>query len=226
MSKNTDSDISYVLKASSDFLGRIDHEPLEIFLDELFRWNPQLGLVSKQKPAIVAAGLIRHSVRLWDFAVEATGGPSGDRSWRVVDIGTGGGFPGLVWKLLVPDLKMTLIERKVRKAAFLERTAARLGLNSVEIIGRDAREVVRMDGVPGKFDLCSTVAVAPPAELAREIERLLRLGGHFATLRPAGETGAQIPSEIGRHMRRHQIASHPDATYVLFQRVPSDTTDR
>src|SRR5262252_9258339 len=97
-------------------------------LDELARlieaWP---GLVSGR-----AADLVDDSLVLLDHLGDAR---------RVVDVGSGGGLPGLPLKIARPDLEVTLLESDQAKAAFLVQTAARLGLGDVAVIARRAEEV-------------------------------------------------------------------------------------
>ena len=62
---------------------------------------------------------------------------------RIVDVGSGGGVPGLALKIARPELHVTLIESSQRKAAFLVAAAAQLGLEGVEVIRLRAEEAGR-----------------------------------------------------------------------------------
>src|SRR3981081_3937610 len=59
---------------------------------------------------------------------------------NVVDVGSGGGLPGLPLKIARPELTVTLIEADQAKAAFLVQACAQLGLTGVEVLGRRAEE--------------------------------------------------------------------------------------
>jgi 16S rRNA (guanine527-N7)-methyltransferase len=103
----------------------------------------------------------------------------------VADIGSGAGLPGLVWALVRPDLRLTLIEPLLRRATFLERAVESLGLQGrVQVI----RE--RAEGMAGAVavDAATARAVAPLDRLAgwalpllHEQGRLLALKGRSAT---------------------------------------------
>jgi 16S rRNA (guanine527-N7)-methyltransferase len=62
---------------------------------------------------------------------------------RVVDVGSGGGLPGLPLKIALPDLRLTLVESVGKKAAFLRETVDQLGLTEVEIVNARAEEAAR-----------------------------------------------------------------------------------
>lgn len=64
--------ITKTLTTVSDLTARLSPGHLEGFLDELFSWNPQLGLVSKRSTPTVVARLIRQSVDMWKFVAQST----------------------------------------------------------------------------------------------------------------------------------------------------------
>src|SRR5713226_6941444 len=65
----------------------------------------------------------------------------------LVDVGSGGGLPGLPLKIIVPRLKVTLVEAEGRKAAFLTQACARLGLPVVRVGGRLLAQKTRDEDV-------------------------------------------------------------------------------
>jgi 16S rRNA (guanine527-N7)-methyltransferase len=124
------------------------------------------GLVSK--PA--AAELIDDSLVLLDHLGEAT---------RVVDVGSGGGLPGLPLKIARPHLSVTLVEADQAKAAFLVRACATLGLRDVQVIARRAEEVGRDPLYRESFDVAVARALAPMPVLAELCLPLVRVGGRL-----------------------------------------------
>lgn len=98
--------------------------------------------------------------------------PSGPA--RLVDVGSGGGLPGLVVAIMRPDLEVTLVESTQKKARFLTETAAALGIG-VEVLAERAEAVGARS--PGGFDLATARAVAPLERLLPLTLPLLRPGG-------------------------------------------------
>jgi len=72
---------------------------------------------------------------------------------KVVDVGSGGGLPGIPLKIVRPDLELTLIEADQEKAAFLVHACARLGLDGVEVVARRAEEAGHDPRLREAFDL-------------------------------------------------------------------------
>ncbi len=95
----------------------------------------------------------------------------------LVDVGSGGGLPGLPLRIARPDLAVTLIEADEAKAAFLVRACAALGLAGVEVVARRA-EAVGQDGrYRERFDVAVARALAPMPVLAELCLPLVRVGG-------------------------------------------------
>ena len=102
----------------------------EILFNLISSWP---GLVAKPDRALLEDSLV-----LLDFL------PPGPL--RVIDVGSGGGLPGLPLRLARPDLMLTLLEANQRKAAFLVQAAAKLDLADVEVVGeRAGRQEIEED---------------------------------------------------------------------------------
>lgn len=207
-------DVSRVLAAIDDLRSRIDPVTLRLFVEELLRWNPQLGLVSKRDTPAVVVRLIRQSGWMWEFVCESLGEGRVTRIERIVDIGSGGGIPGLVWKMLLPSREFLLVERKERKIAFLERVIARARLAGVTALGADLHEVARRESHRARYDLAVMAAVTDPADVAVSIERLLREPGYFCTVR--GRDEEPSAERLGRRLELLARSDIPDGRFLLY----------
>lgn len=101
------------------------------FHDLLTKWNPKINLVSKTSLADAWDRHIRDSVQIYPLAGSC-------QNW--VDIGSGGGLPGLIVAIVAqeikPDLHMTMIESDTRKATFLRTVVRELGLSATVLASR------------------------------------------------------------------------------------------
>lgn len=158
------------LDVSRETLARLD-----LFAALLEKWNPRINLVSRNSLADLWTRHIADSVQVFRCVT-----PQGH--W--VDLGSGGGFPGIIIAILaqeaVPDLRVTLIESDQRKSAFL-RTAARETGAKCQVISR------RIEAVePQQADILSARALADLDTLLGFAERHLKPGG--VALFPKGVT--------------------------------------
>ena len=97
----------------------------------------------------------------------------------LVDVGSGGGLPGLPLKIMVPRLEVTLVEADGRKAAFLTQACARLGLAGVRVVGQRAEDAARDVALREAFDVAVARALAPMPVLAELCLPFVRVGGRL-----------------------------------------------
>lgn len=142
-------------------------ERLDTYHDLTLKWTPKINLVSKADCAALWERHFLDSAQLWDLR------PPYARKW--IDLGSGGGFPGLVIAIIAakaaPELNMTLVESDARKCAFLRTVAREVGINATVLTERaEALE-------PNQADVVSARALAPVATLLGYAGRILRPGG-------------------------------------------------
>jgi 16S rRNA (guanine527-N7)-methyltransferase len=106
---------------------------------------------------------------------------------RVADLGSGGGFPGLVLAIALPDARIALVESVSRKCAFLRVAVADLRLGNADVI--QARAEAWPEGI-GAHDLVTARALAPLSVLVEYAAPLLEVGGHLVAWK-----GQPDPSE-------------------------------
>lgn len=100
---------------------------------------------------------------------------------RVLDVGSGGGLPGLVIGMVRPDLDLHLLEATGKKAQFLDAAAAALGIQATVHHGR--AEVLHEGELAGTFDVVTARAVAPLDRLVRWTAPFLRVGGRLHAIK-------------------------------------------
>jgi 16S rRNA (guanine527-N7)-methyltransferase len=140
---------------------------LDAIVAQLRKWQPRINLVAPSTMTEVETRHIADSLQLLGLA-------PGARSW--VDLGSGGGFPGLVVAAGLadaPDARVVLVEASAKKCAFLRETARLAGLPVDVICGRIEDVVPRLEGA---FDVVSARALAPLDQLLAYAEPLLAAG--------------------------------------------------
>jgi 16S rRNA (guanine527-N7)-methyltransferase len=96
---------------------------------------------------------------------------------RLVDIGSGAGFPGLILAISRPDCQVTLVESDRKKAQFLNNVAAKLQLSNVAVVPERAEILGHQEGFREQFQLCTSRAVAALNVLLELSLPLLTVGG-------------------------------------------------
>ena len=104
-------------------------------------------------------------------------------SCRVLDIGSGAGFPGLVWKLLRPDLSLTLLDSQQKRVHFLEEVCGALNLSDVKCVAVRAEEAP--GEMRGQFDVVTSRAVSRLNMLAELSMPFVAVGGRFLAMKAA-----------------------------------------
>jgi 16S rRNA (guanine527-N7)-methyltransferase len=167
-------------------------------------FGPALPLAERYAGLLAGPGIIRGLIgpreagRLWErhllncaVAAELVSGPA-----SLVDIGSGAGLPGIVLAMLLPDVRVTLLEPMARRVTFLSECVAELNLRNVTI------RRARAEDVSGEFsaDVVTARAVAPLGRLAGLAVPLLRPGGTVLALK--GEQAAGEAAAAGPELRR------------------------
>ena len=112
-----------------------------------------------------------------------------------IDIGSGGGFPGVPIKIVEPELELTLLEANGKKAAFLEDLVRELPLSGVRVVNDRAETAAHDPAHREVYALAVARAVAPLRVLAELTLPFLRPGGYLAT--PKGSAAQREVREAG-----------------------------
>ena len=108
---------------------------------------------------------------------------------RVIDIGTGAGFPGLVLKIAQPQTELTLLDSLNKRINFLKETAEQLELSGITFIHARAEDGARRPELREQFDTAVSRAVANLPLLAELCLPYVRVGGYFLALKgPMADT--------------------------------------
>ncbi len=107
----------------------------------------------------------------------------------LIDVGTGAGFPGLVLKILCPELKLTLLDSLDKRLGFLRETCEMLGFSDVELVHARAEEIP--EGFREYFDYASARAVARLNVLCELCLPYIKPGGAFLAMK-----GPELETEL------------------------------
>lgn len=157
---------------------------LQVYARELEDWNTRVNLTAITAPDQI---MVKHFLDSLSVASVLDAKPSN----ALIDIGTGAGFPGLVLKIAVPDLRVTLVEATGKKVDFLKAMIAELHLQKVEAIQARAEDLARDPRHRERYDFAVARAVADLAILLEYALPFVRTGGLFVA-----QKGIRVDEEI------------------------------
>jgi 16S rRNA (guanine527-N7)-methyltransferase len=116
-----------------------------------------------------------------------------------LDVGSGGGFPGLILKIWKPEVLWTLVESVRKKTLFLKRVAGELELSGVTVVNDRAENLPAE--MAGQYDLVATRGMGPLSETYPHALRHLKPGGSYVCFKTAGveDELASLSGHIGEN---------------------------
>ncbi|PVV85252.1 16S rRNA (guanine(527)-N(7))-methyltransferase RsmG [Dehalogenimonas alkenigignens] len=147
-------------------------EQFERYFQLLAEWNSRINLTS-----VIEYEAVQSIHFLDSLSIAAAGISLNGR--RVIDVGTGAGFPGVPLKIAFPEIELTLLEATGKKAAFLTETAAQLQLKNVAIINARAEDAACQPEHRERYDLVVARALAPLNVLCELCLPFCALNGRF-----------------------------------------------
>ena len=118
---------------------------------------------------------------------------------RLIDIGTGAGFPGIPIKIALPNLQLTLVESVGKKADFCHHMIEKLGLENVEVVQARAEDLGQQPGYRERFDWAVARAVANLPVLVEYLLPLVRVGGSMLAQKgPSGPAEAHAAEKAAK----------------------------
>jgi 16S rRNA (guanine527-N7)-methyltransferase len=193
-------------------------ERFAAYLALILEWNERAGLTTVTEPGEVVRRHFGESLTLLAVLRREELLPAGA---RVVDVGSGAGFPGLPMAIADPSLSVTLLESHGRRARFLEHAAAALELPGVRVVQARAEDAGRDPALRETFDVAVARAVAHLAVLVELALPLLRPDGVLAT--PKGERASTELAEAAAAIEALGGRTEPPLALPLPEDVPPQT---
>lgn len=173
------TNISLLLKGVSSLginLGDLEIERFIKYKDLLKEWNTKINITAITDDDEID---IKHFLdSLTPFDTELFNGNK-----KVIDIGTGGGFPGLPLKIVNTDLDITLLDSLNKRITFLNEVITELGLDGIEAIHGRAEELSIRPPYREQFDICVSRAVASLDTLSEYCIPFVKVGGYFVSMK-------------------------------------------
>jgi 16S rRNA (guanine527-N7)-methyltransferase len=175
----------------------------ERYYELLIEWNRRVNLTTITEPAEVQ---IKHFLDSLTCLLALEPAPEGGwragagQGLRMVDVGSGAGFPGLPLKIARPWWQVTLLEAVGKRTAFLEAVASELGLDGVTVIKGRAEELGQNPSHREAYDVVVARAVAELRVLCEYALPLCRVGGVFVA-----QKGSAVEPELDQARRAMEV---------------------
>lgn len=153
----------------------------DLYARDLAEWNEHTNLTAITEPGAVQ---VRHFLDSLSIAQVARCYPG----MRIIDVGTGAGFPGLPLAIAFPGVQVTLLEATGKKITFLDHVIQALGLSGLDTLHARAEDAGHISGRRAAYDLVLARSVARLPALAEYLLPLAKVGGRCIAMK--GETAA------------------------------------
>ena len=140
----------------------------------LLEWNEKMNLTAITEVPEIITKHFTDSLSLIKILPDLA-----DRKEKVIDVGTGAGFPGIPLKIVFPNLEINLLDSLGKRITFLNEVIRVLGLQEIQAVHGRAEDVGRNNVSRETFDICVSRAVANLSTLSEYCLPLLRVGGVF-----------------------------------------------
>jgi 16S rRNA (guanine527-N7)-methyltransferase len=203
-------------------------ERFSIYYKELMEWNQKINLTSITDPREVQIKHFLDSLSVYSALKQ----PIDNR--RFLDVGAGGGFPGLPLKIAFPAIKLVLLEATAKKTTFLRHLTQKLGFDDVDILSGRAEEVSRQSQYREQFDIVLCRAVAQLPVIAELTLPFCAIGGRLIA-----QKKGDISTEIDRAtkaietlggsqplVKRIELEGLADERYLVIANKIAPTPDK
>jgi 16S rRNA (guanine527-N7)-methyltransferase len=150
-------------------------EQLDSYMTMLLAWNERMNLTAITEPEEVIVKHFADSISPLCFYDM--------KGKRVIDVGTGAGFPGIPLRIAEPQLELTLVDALQKRVGFLQSVCDELGLDDVECIHARAEELAADEDYREQFDIAVSRAVAGLNVLCEYDLPYVKVGGSLIALK-------------------------------------------
>lgn len=180
-------------------------EQFAIYYDILCEWNEIMNLTAITQFDEVVEKHFLDSLALGAY-LKMKG------NLKLIDIGTGAGFPGIPLKIVYPQLHVLLVDSLNKRVRFLNEVIQRLNLSNIFAVHGRAEELARKNEYREQYDLCVSRAVAHLASLSEYCLPFVKTGGVFAAYK-----SSDIADEVEQSKKAIQILGGKLKNVEVFQ---------
>ena len=159
-------------------------ESLERYKEILIDWNQKINLTAIEEPSDIDIKHFADSLTILQYLPK--------KPLKMIDVGSGAGFPGIPVKIVRNDIEMTLLETVGKKVNFMNEVITKLGLNDINAIHARAEDLANNPDYREKFDVAVGRALASLPTLIEYCLPFVKIGGIFIAMK-----GSNVDQELG-----------------------------
>jgi 16S rRNA (guanine527-N7)-methyltransferase len=182
-------------------LSNLVESRIQLYLDLLVKWNQKINLTAEKDPDSILKRHVFDSLQ-YSRALKP--------DLRVMDIGSGAGFPGIPLKIIFPEMALVLVESQRKRCSFMETVVRELGLKQTEVINARAEDIPTQQ--EGQFDAIIFRAVS-------DLNQCLTLGKRFVA--PGGRLIVKKPPDEGTDQPEPSLSLKDDISITSYQGLVS-----
>ena len=152
---------------------------LEKYMEGILSWNEKVNLTNITDPAEFRIKHNADSLMCVDF-------PEFQSAKNVIDVGTGGGFPGIPLAVYAPDKNFTLLDSLNKRLRIIDELAGSLDISNITLVHGRAEDIARTKEHREKYDLCVSRAVSNLATLSEYCLPFIKVGGYLLAYKGPG----------------------------------------
>ncbi len=183
-------------------------EKLNLYGNLLVEWNEKINLTAITDPDGV---LYKHFYDCILFFKNI----KVPQNAKIIDVGTGAGFPGLVLKIIRPDLQVVLLDSLNKRITFLNDVIEKLDLNGITAIHSRAEDGGRNSNHREKYDIACARAVAAMPVLLEYCVPFVKVGGQFVSMK--GPSVSEEIAQSGNAMKQLGV----EKTSIICETLPT-----
>ncbi len=144
----------------------------ELYMRGVLEWNEKVNLTRITEPEEF---IVKHFLD----SLVCCNRKEFQQAERIIDVGTGAGFPGIPLAILAPEKKFVLMDSLAKRLRIIDALCGEAGISNVETVHARAEELARNKNHREKYDLCVSRAVANMAVLSEYCLPFIKVGGCF-----------------------------------------------